>query len=798
MKGHRAAVWIIPSRGKESAPGAADFGYPWPALGVTLRHVSSETRLTINPARVPLMPLAYPLHSRVREAMAKQSSQPTKPETVLQYRSPIGAQDIRDTLAIKELDLFFITNLDGNVPRGNVNGLGLYFQDTRYLSAYELVLEGITPIYLLSTGRERFSLLQELTNPDLLTQSGQHIPRQVIRIQRQRVIGPDLWEEISLSNFHEVPLELELALAFGSDFADMFTIRGLVDLARGKLYPASWEDECTLTFRYDGLDKITRITRISFDPPPTSRAPETAIYQLAIPARGVAPKIKIHVWISPGPGSLEPSITLATLTEQRSEKYRQWLAGQVGITSDNPTWDDMLARARFDLRLLNSQIGDTGYPAAGVPWYVALFGRDALITGLQLSWSPSIVSQILRVLARFQGKALDDWKDEQPGKILHELRRGELANAGVIPFSPYYGSVDATLLFVILLNRYYRTTGDLDLVQELKGAFESALEWLERYGDLDGDGFIEYETRSPAGLRNQGWKDSWDAIVNEDGSLVEPPVALVEVQAYAYAARRAAASIYRALNQPSQAAKYDYQADWLRDHFDAAFWMEDQGCYCLALDKHKQPARVVSSNAGQVLWTGIAPTEHARAVAARLMQPDMFSGWGIRTLSEREKRYNPMGYHVGTVWPHDNSLIALGFKRYDEDDKVLQILSGLYDVARQVPDGRLPELFCGYQRVADEDPVRYPVACSPQAWAAGVFDFFIQIILGLRPDAPNGVLRIVRPRLPEWLRQLQVNGIPIGSNSVDLACRREGDHTFTEIVDVHGNVQVSFTETWDD
>lgn len=742
--------------------------------------------------------MAYHLHSLSGTTMAKQASQPTRPQTVIEYRSPIGAQDIRDTLAIKELDLFFITNLDGNVPSGNVNGLGLYFRDTRFLSAYDLVLEGITPIYLLSTGRERFSLVQELTNPDLITQSGQHVPRQVIRIQRQRVIGPHLWEEITLANFHAIPIELQLALAFGSDFADMFAIRGLVDHPRGRLYPPAWHDDQTLVFRYDGLDGLTRETRISFDPPPTSRTDERAIYQLAIPAHGQAPKIKIRVAISPGPRALDPTVALTTLAERRSAKYREWLANQVRITSDNPTWDELVHRARFDIRLLTSRLGGTNYPAAGVPWYVTLFGRDSLITGLQLAWAPTIVEHVLRVLANGQGKKIDDWKDEQPGKILHELRRGELAQAGVIPFNPYYGTVDATLLFVILLNRYYRTTGDLALIRELKGAFEGALEWLEKYGDLDGDGFVEYEMRSPAGLRNQGWKDSWDAIVDADGSLVEPPIALVEVQAYAYAARRAAASIYRALNQPAQAAKYDYQADWLRDHFDAAFWMEDRGCYCLALDKHKAQAQVISSNAGQVLWTGIASAEHARAVAARLMQPDMFSGWGIRTLSDREKSYNPMGYHVGTVWPHDNSLIALGFKRYGDDEKVLQVLGGLYDVARSVPEGRLPELFCGHPRQDNEDPVRYPVACSPQAWAAGVFDFFVQITLGLRPDAPNGVLRVVRPRLPTWLRQLQVTGIPVGTNSVDLACRREGDHTFTEIVDVHGNVQVSFTENWDD
>ena len=721
----------------------------------------------------------------------------SKPQAVIQYKSPIGAQDIRDTFVIKEMDLFLITNLDGNVPSGNVNGLGLYYHDTRYLSTYELVLEGINPIYLLSSGHERFTLVQELTNPDLITMSGIHVPRQVVRIQRQRVIGPHLWEEITLANFHVIPLQLLITLSFGADFADMFNIRGLVSRARGRLGAPRWEAGGTLVFSYDGIDGIARSTRVTFDPVPTHHSGEKAEYRLTLPSRGLGPTIRICISISPGPPGSDPNVNVPALVKDRSDKYEKWFQSQVGISSDNPSWDATVHRARFDLRLLSSRVDHIDYPAAGVPWYAALFGRDTLVTALELGWLPSMSAEVLRVLASRQGSAIDDWKDEQPGKILHELRRGELATAKVIPYSPYYGTVDATFLFVILLAEYYRVTGDVVLLRELSRSLDAALEWMEKYGDVDGDGFFEYECKSPAGLRNQGWKDSWDAIVNADGSLVEPPVALVEVQGYAYAARRAAAAIYRALERPEDAAKFDYQADWLRDHFNTAFWMEDLQCYCLALDKNKRQARVISSNAGQTLWTGIVSPEHAGHVVKRMMAPDMFSGWGIRTLSTGEVRYNPMGYHVGTVWPHDNAFIALGFKRYGFDDEVLATLSALYDVALQMPDGRLPELFCGYERVADEDPVRYPVACSPQAWAAGVFDFFVQVMLGVRPDAPNGVLRVIRPRLPTWLNRLQVSRIPVGTSSVDLSCRREGDHTYTEIVNVRGKVRVTFEETWD-
>src|SRR5579883_539671 len=449
--------------------------------------------------------LAHHLQSGDK-AMSQQLSKTNQGHTglpAIQYRAPIGAQDIRDTFVIKELDLFLITNLDGNVPPGNVNGLGLYYRDTRYLSTYELVLEGITPIYLLSSGRERFTLLQELTNPDLITMAGVHVPRQVIRIQRQRVIGPQLWEEITFANFHVIPLELQISLSFGADFADMFDIRGLVSHVRGTLCPPRWLSDGTLSFEYQGIDGVTRTTRVSFDPAPTSQQGEKAEYLLTLPARAQGPTIKICVAISPGPSTEDPDQSVSTLVKDRSDEYAKWLGRQVGITSDNPAWDATVSRARFDVRLLSSVLGKDNYPAAGVPWYVALFGRDALITALQLSWFPSMTADVLRVLANRQGKTVDDWKDEQPGKILHELRRGEFARANVIPFSPYYGTVDATMLFVILLERYYSVTGDVALLQELSGPLAACLGWMEKYGDVDGDGFIEYKTKSPAGLRNQ-------------------------------------------------------------------------------------------------------------------------------------------------------------------------------------------------------------------------------------------------------------------------------------------------------
>lgn len=720
---------------------------------------------------------------------------PTPPEVLIEYRSPVGAQDIRNTIVIKELGVFLITNLDGNVPAGNIDGLGLYYSDTRFLSTYQLNLEGITPVYLLSTGEQRFSQVQELTNPDLVSASGAQVPRQVVRIQRQRVIGPDLWEEISLTNYHVTPLTLELTFDFDADFKDMFEVRGLVVGRSGTFFPPEWHDH-TLTFRYRGVDGEERRTEITFDPPPTTRSERRAAYQLTLPAREAGPKLRVCVRIFPGPKSRASDPAVSGLIAARTKTYDAWYKKQVAISTENIAFAEAVRRARFDLRLLTSQHDQQTYPSAGVPWYVALFGRDSLITALEFGWFPEIAASVLRLLAKYQGATVDNWRDEQPGRILHEFRSGQLTRAKLVPYSPYYGTVDATLLFIIALDRYYRTSGDLGLVMELQNALEKALDWMEKYGDLDGDGFIEYQTHSPNGLQNQGWKDSWDAIVNADGSLVEPPTALVEVQGYAYAARLAAARLYRALGNGKQAAQNDYLAEWLRDHFDHAFWMPDKGCYCLALDKKKRQAQVISSNAGQVLWSGIALPERARQVAQRLMQPDMFSGWGIRTLSADEVRFNPMGYHLGTVWPHDNALIARGFKRYGEDEKLDRLSNGLIDVVRTMPDLRLPELICGHDRAADETPVRYPIACSPQAWAAGALESLVQTFLGIQISAPEKTLSVAQPRLPAWLDQLGVSNVPVGKGAVDLSFRRVGDHTFTEIVDVRGDVRVQFTEEW--
>jgi glycogen debranching enzyme len=716
-----------------------------------------------------------------------------------QYAVATGAQDIRDTIVIKEQDLFLLTDLTGNAPRDNANGLGLYYQDTRFLSAYELVLEGIPPTYLLSTGEMRFAEVQELTNPDLQLPDGTMVAKESLTFHRERVITPTAVDEaLTITNFNVTTIPLELVIFFDADFLDMFQIRGFVPLReRGTLFPPQWSGN-VLTLRYDGIDHVTRETRIELNPPPSSTSGGRAVYDLTLLPRSTASlRLRVDVIVAGQSGTSSPTgSSMVTLVEEGIAGYQRWLATQPRITSDNAVWNDLFDRAQLDLHLLRSGQPGEEYPAAGLPWFATLFGRDSLTVGIENIWDPAQTVSILRRLARLQGKKVDPWRDEQPGKIPHELRRGELADCNVVPFNPYYGTVDATSLFVVLLAEYFRTTADVALLRELEPNLRAALEWMELYGDLDGDGFLEYQKLSGSGLSNQGWKDSWDAIMYRDGDLVRPPIALVEVQGYAYAARRGASEIYAALGDRSESSRHAFIAEWLREEFNRRFWLESEGTYCLALDGDKRPADVVASNAGQLLWTGIVPPERASSVAERLMRPDMFTGWGIRTLSTREIRYNPMGYHVGSVWPHDNALIGLGFKRYGEEARLGQLVTGFYESSRQFPDLRVPELFCGYDRAQYRVPVRYPVACSPQAWAAAAAHLFLRSMLGLVPDAPRDELFIVRPELPEWLRSVTIERLRIGTSLVDLRYQRQADHTLTEILRISGSLRVVFIEKW--
>jgi glycogen debranching enzyme len=469
-----------------------------------------------------------------------------------------------------------------------------------------------------------------------------------------------------------------------------------------------------------------------------------------------------------------------------------WLAGETEVESSSLALNAIMDRSIRDLRVLRSRIGNQEFFAAGVPWFCTLFGRDSLITAIQmLAYNPRIAAQTLRILATHQGEREDPWRDEQPGKILHELRVGEMARSGQIPHSPYFGTIDATPLFLALVAFHANWTGDLALFNELRPNVERALEWLKRYGDADGDGYLEYACRSDGGLANQGWRDSAEGVPNADGSLAAPPIALCEVQGYLYAAKRGIAGLFRRSGEEGRAVELDREADELSRRFNQDFWLEDLGTYALALQAAKRPVAVVTSNAGQVLWSAIADRDKAVRTADRLMAPDMFSGWGVRTLSEREVRFNPTGYHLGTVWPHDNALIAAGFRRYGLDDYALRIFRGIVEAAMYSPDYRLPELFMGFPRSEYGVPVSYPVACRPQAWAAGAVPYLVRTLLGLTADAFEHRLRIIRPVLPDFVHHLEVRRLRVGEGSVDLRFERTANgKAAVEVLRLDGRLDV--------
>lgn len=699
---------------------------------------------------------------------------------------PMSVQEIRDALVIRERDLFLLTDVNGQVARGNRSGHGLYHADTRYLCSLELDFSTARPITLLSTAELGFSSEQVMTNPSMLDAEGQRLDRGTIHMRRTRVIANVLEETLAVRNHNIFAVSLELQYRLAADFADIFEIRGYEPRRRGSL-DAPGFDNGALTMRYMGLDGRRRETLVRFDPEPTTLAGDAdlaiATYRFRLePQESFTLRLLVCI-----DGRLE-----APHAEHRfaavARSYSEWREGSTRVVTDNQFFNATLARSLDDIRMLwSTDPYGAQYPAAGTPWYDCLFGRDSCIVGMQtLAFRPEIAAQALSALARYQGTKHDDWRDEEPGKILHELRRGELTNINELPFSPYYGSIDSTPLFLLLAGEYLRWTGDEGLIAQLRPCLDSALAWL-RASLRAGDGLLSYEKRSAKGLVNQGWKDSSDAIVHRDGSLVAPPIALAEVQAYACAALRRLAVLDGTFSE---------EAGRLAARFNRDFWMEADGCFALALDGEGRRAEAVASNAGHALWCGVADADKARRTAERLMAPDMFSGWGIRTLTAASPRYNPQGYHLGTIWPHDNSLIAMGFKRYGFEPELNVLFSALFEAAQMFPYHRLPELFGGSEQSGHLTPVPYPVACRPQSWAAGAIPLMTQAVLGLVPDAQRRTLYVVNPALPPFLQEVTVSGLRVGDGGADLSFIRRGPETVVEVLDVRGELSVCEVQRW--
>lgn len=704
----------------------------------------------------------------------------------------MGIEDIRDALVIRERDLFLLTDRSGNVPPGNRQGFGLYHADTRHLCTYDLSFRSAEPVVLLSTAELGFAEEQVLTNPRMESEEGRTLPQGTIEVRRQRVLAGVLEETLRITNYNVFPVTLELIYRFDADFVDIFEVRGQKRERRGRLLEPR-VDASSITYAYEGLDGHIRESRISFSPAPAALSPQEAVLRVRL-LRRASVTYRLTVAVD-GLGERRGRRDRLPLI---SREYQRWAQGCTQVFTNNEFFNKALDRSLADLRMLWSEDArQERFPAAGTPWYDALFGRDSAIVGLQtLAFRPEIAKQCLRVLASKQGRKLDAWRDEEPGKILHELRRGEMTAVGELPYAPYYGSVDATPLFLWLASEYYAWTADLRLLKELRLPLLAALDWLDTFANPDGDGYVKYEKRSTKGLVNQGWKDSSDSIVHAEGTLARPPIALVEVQGYVYAARRGLAPILEALGEADRAAQLRRQANSIRRRFSRDFWLPDQRFYALALDGDSRPCASVTSNPGHALWTGIIPRERAPMVAERLLSNDMFSGWGIRTLSTTSLRFNPIGYHLGTVWPHDNAIAAMGLKKYGFEEELTEIATAIFDAALAFPYCRLPELFGGQARSAHQAPVPYPVACRPQAWAAGALPMILHAMLGLCPQAPSRELLIIRPQLPHWLESVHVQGLRVGRGSVSLLFERRGARTTVEVLEATGGIRVALRNRW--
>lgn len=755
------------------------------------------------------------------------------------------------TLTLKDDDLFLITdtlgNISGCLEDDSVASLGLFCHDTRFLSRLELQIEGRSPILLSSNTEKGYLQTVLCSNPRI----DDRIRAETIGIRREMVLNGGLFEEIEITNFTTKPVSFEISLSFNSDFLDLFEVRGYGRSKRGTIlrpvpektnvaspdsaadkpallandnansdsenqaaenpnspisasetnpidrsaiapYPACQLQE-DLTLAYQGLDGLVMASHIQFyHQPPAQFQGNTAVWHISLESHE-AIKLGYRLKMLIDGKSISQVSTPATLTQAKAAELleeREWLSEITRINSGENTFNRLLKCAEQDIYSLRQTFGKGKAISAGVPWFSTLFGRDSIIAASQiLILDPSLARETLTTLAHYQGKTDDDWRDEEPGKILHEIRMGEMARCNEIPHTPYYGTVDATPLWLMLYAEYYAWTYDSQTLDRLWPNALAAMEWIDR--KCVETGYLSYYQKSKRGLANQGWKDSGDCIVNRDGVMAEGSIALCEVQAYVYAAKIRMAEIARIKKRIDLVDRWEEEARDLKTRFNRDFWIEDLGYCALALDGEGKPSDSISSNPGHCLHLGILSPEKAQSVAERLQAPDMFSGWGIRTLSSKSPAYNPIGYHTGSVWPHDNALTALGLRSLGRVEQALEVAQGLFDMTLLQPYERPPELFCGYERNSESDrPVQYPVACSPQAWATGSIFQLLQMMLNLVPDAPNNQLRIIDPALPESINKLSLNNLRIGSTLLDLEFERSGSSTACRVMKKRGNLRV--------
>lgn len=695
------------------------------------------------------------------------------------------------TRVLKYGDTFAVFNRYGDIEPLGLSRFGLFHAETRHLSRFTLRLNQKEPLLLSSTIREDNAFLSvDLTNVDTNLNGDGELSRGTVHMFRLQFLrGATCYQYFRLLNYGLEPVKVSVLLQFEADFADIFEVRGTKRSRKGeRLADHAANDEVTLSYR--GLDNVLRRTCLEFSPQPASLSTQQAVFEISLePKEEQCVLSTITCERDSASRSVEPYNTAFRKVEQ--EFHRPGIDECV-ITTSSETFNAWLTRSSADLRMLIDGNPEGPYPYAGVPWFNTVFGRDGIITALECLWmAPRIAEGVLKYLAETQATEEDPERDAEPGKIIHEMRRGEMSMLGEVPFARYYGSVDSTPLFVLLAGAYFLRTHNLSFLKEVWPHIKRAIAWIDTYGDRDKDGFVEYEKRSSKGLVQQGWKDSQDSVFHADGRIAEPPIALCEVQAYVYAAKRCAALIARAFQETEFAERLEAQSEALRDKFDREFWGEKLGMYVLALDGQKNQCQVRSSNAGHALLCKIAKEERAKTLVASLMAEQLFSGWGIRTVGAGESRYNPMSYHNGSVWPHDNALIGLGFSLYGFSQKSCEILHALFEVSRDVELQRLPELFCGFhKRPGTSGPTLYPVACAPQAWSAGAVFMLLRACLGMTVRAPERQICFSHPVLPMSLDEVRIQNLKVVDATVDLLMRRHEDGVTVEVLRRRGEIEI--------
>lgn len=709
------------------------------------------------------------------------------------------------TITISQGRTFMVTTHTGEILSNTPQGV--YAMDTRFISFYRIYINRV-PLELNDFNQLSFYAARiHLTNPQIDIEENT-LPPHTLRVSINRRVNENIDEDITLANYSGQKVKMMLEVALRSDFADLFEVRRKHIIQRGKI-ETTWDPQRKQLYTsYDNKDFHRAITFSPHTNVPFGYANGRAYFEIELEPnqhwhtcneiileyeKPTSPSATTEPCGRFGQTSVlaNPILSLESKPQSHFDELQmRWQKRCTEITTSNNTFCRMYHQAIEDmgaLRIYDMDVSDEAWiPAAGVPWFVTLFGRDSLIAAYQnMSVAAGFACGALKRLAEYQATERNDWQDAQPGKIMHEIRFGELAHFHKIPFTPYYGTADATILYLIVLSETYRWTGDIELLKEYREVAEKCLDWIDHYGDLDGDGFQEYKTFSSVGYENTGWKDAHDAVVYPDGTQVKQPKALCELQGYVYDAKIRMSEVFQVLGDETQARALQKQAEALKNKFNYTFWLEDEGCYAFGLDANKQLIRSIASNAGQCLWSGIADADKAQHTAKRLLQEDMWSGWGIRTLSSQNPAYNPLAYQRGSIWPHDNALIAAGFKRYGLVREANQVMRGVFDAIEKFDAYRPPEVFAGVQRKGEMDfPLLYPEGANiPQAWSTGSIFHMLQIILGLRADVPHHKLYI-QPTLPDWLPDVELRHLRVGSCSLSLRFWRQGETSNWEVRDI--------------